>query len=553
MSRSHSHDETYRSGQSTPHSEYEEYYDTINQNPFSSAIVELANRLNYVCKSLLDKKVVKENVNLNKPIDIGDLVYQINENISSEKNDLENKINSVGKNIEKNIKDSKLKPTLLLQKYTPPSNFSPFDTLTDTNRSANAARLFPKDKSKFSGTGSPSLAEFLNNLELAQNCCKLSENEFKQRMLAGTTGSPHEFINNAIKMNYTLDSIYSLLEQLYDKSPSPAQAKQMLFNFKCPRSFSLNHAITQIQWLSSAAANSAVNPQLNQMSTNLSACEALIRCLPPTSSDTLDKLYKNYLIEFCGDKDSIPDYGVFVQYINPYKASIDRDIKANGVSNKDMYSNISLPEEMFKRELPRFLLNGENFQRIERDSGDFKPKRFKSSRTTYVISGSLPERQSRSTNKVYTVNSRVTNKAHQLTSEDRNKAHQIFYANNKPNYRNNNKGTYNRPRGFTSNSNGYNRNRSNNNFVLRNNNNRSINERMNQGKKYCLLCLGKNHLASSGCRFMLSPSGRRMLVIPSIGECTACKNRFQQSVHHPASTCPLKRNDEKYIAHMKSL
>ena len=62
----------------------------------------------------------------------------------------------------------------------------------------DATRLFPQHKQKFSGDGNPPIAEFIYLVNSAQSRLKLSENEFKQRLLLCTTGNAHKLLRNLV-------------------------------------------------------------------------------------------------------------------------------------------------------------------------------------------------------------------------------------------------------------------------------------------------------------------------------------------------------------------
>ena len=167
----------------------------------------------------------------------------------------------------------------------------------------------------------------------------------------------HEYLYNAIKLDYSLDQIYKALENMFDSTPSPQVAKLCLYNFKGPKTFTFTHVLSQVQWLACIASNSSTNQEVNRISLSLEGCNALFRCMPPKSSDTIEHAYRNYLSEFCVDG-KMPDFAEFTSYLSPWKALFDRDLAENGCEESEIYGGINLGSTG-KRNLSKFLLNGE--------------------------------------------------------------------------------------------------------------------------------------------------------------------------------------------------
>lgn len=513
-----------RSGYTTPHSEYE-YYEEVDSNPANQAIIDLMNQWNQVFSRKEMGKIFKDGEKIPK-FDINKIVNDIQNREMDEnaKNKLERELEMAeeGRKIEKRMRERKLEPTMLLQKYFPPKNFAPRDTLQDSHRSSTASRMFPKDGSKFTGTAnSPSLSEFLCNMEVAQNTCRLSEKEFKDRLLGCTSGNVHEFIYNALQLDYSLDHIYRLLEQMFDSSPSSGNAKLCLYHFRAPRTFTFNHVVSQIQWLSSIAANSSPNKEVNKISLSLEGCNALFRCMPTRSADEIEKKYHEYLNEFCVQGE-MPNYAVFVAYLSPLRNTFDRDLAENGCEESEMYGGLNLTTNM-KKNLSRFLLNGDYIMNSPNKDKSYKSNRMSKlnkrsyyTRTVHAVSNNPPPRKP----KYVTQKSFPSNKS--------------------------TRGTYNinqqrfAPQPFNRNA-----RYQNGNFNLARNQKYDGNRK--RPNKLCILCNENNHFAHESCRFMKSPDGRRQVTLPTQTECSHCAQRFNIHVFHTEKLCPLKRNDPLYI------
>lgn len=501
-----------RSGYNTPRSEYE-YYDEIDPNPTNQAIIELMNRFNRMFNRKEFSKMFKDDETL-KAFDINKIVSDIQDREQMERNrskiEREQEMDMEGKKIEKRIRERKLEPTIMLQKYTPPKNFSPRDTLHDSHRSSTASRMFPKDSQKFTGSAnSPSLSEFLSNMEVAQNTCRLSEKEFRDRLLNCTSGNVHEFIYNALQLDYSLENIYRLLEQMFDSSPSAGNAKLCLYHFRAPRTFTFNHVVSQVQWLACIASNSSTNKEVNKISLSLEGCNALFRCMPTKSADEIERKYNEYLNEFCA-KGEMPDFAMFIAYLAPCKNQFDRDLAENGCEESEMYGGLNLNTSM-RKNLSKFLLNGDYVMNTGKD------RSYKSSRMNKTM-----KRPS------------YTRTVHAVSYEPPPKRSKRIIAQKNIPSKNMPKKTYNvnqqryAPKPYERNA--------RNPYNLR-----------NRPNKLCILCNENNHFAHESCRFMKTPDGRRQITLPTQTECSLCAQRFNIHVFHTEKLCPLKRKDPLYI------
>ena len=525
-----------RSGHTTPRSEYyEDYYsyEQLDPNPTSQVLIDLMNKFNRLLTKKEINKLVKDDGSLGK-FDIDKIMSDIQAKESFERDrekiEREHHMNEEGKKIEKRMRDRKLEPTMLLQRYSPPRNFSPRDTLHDSHKSSTASRMFPKDSCKFSGThNSPSLSEFLCNMEVAQNACRLSEKEFKERLLSCTSGNVHEYLYNAIKLDYSLDQIYKALESMFDSTPSPQTAKLCLYNFKAPKTFSFSHVLSQVQWLACIASNSSTNQEVNKISLSLEGCNALFRCMPAKSSDTIEHAYRNYLSEFCTNG-RMPDFAEFTSYLSPWKALFDRDLAENGCEESEMYGGVNLGNNG-KRNLSKFLLNGDYLLNYKNDT---PRKSYKSNR---IMRGSRPSPYPRHVHAITYVPPpkrypKITNNHSYVSNKNQKRRTYNIDQRNvlaRPNF--------NRDYKTGLRFNGYNPNLARNQKY----------DNRRKPNKLCILCNETSHYAHENCKFMRTADGKRQITLPSQAECAGCAQRFKIHVFHKESLCPLKRNDPLYI------
>jgi hypothetical protein len=96
--------------------------------------------------------------------------------------------------------------------------------------------------------------EFLTNLNLAQEQCRLSEQEFLARMLATSTAGAHKLIQMWTDNGNNVAQIYESLLIHYDKRPSAEEAKASLFSYKVAKNEDLAKAEAKIMiWVGTAA------------------------------------------------------------------------------------------------------------------------------------------------------------------------------------------------------------------------------------------------------------------------------------------------------------
>lgn len=523
-----------RSGYTTPtYSEYAMYEDR-DENPTSQTIIDLMNKFNRLLSKKEIHKFIKDDPALTA-FDITHVAQEIQDqkNYEKENQKQEHKIliEEHGKYMEKQLRDRKLQNSALLIRYSPPKNFSPVDTLHDSQRSSTASRMFPRDKQKFDGTAnSPALSEFLSNMEVAQNTCRLSEKEFKERLLSCTSGNVHEFIYNMIKLDYSLEHIYNSLENMFDNTPSVGNAKLCLYHFKAPKTFTFSHVVIQIQWLATIASNSSPSKEVNKSTLSIEACNALIRSMPAKSSEKIEEEYRKYLRNFCRDT-NMPDFAEFVCTLSSSKALFDRDITENGCEESQMYGGLQLSTSI-KRNTSKFLLNGDyllNSNTVKSTNRYPKVKTRKSSGST--------RRKSYSRRTVHAINYKPSQQ--RAIGADSRRLRR-----SKRNLRRN---LHKKRRTTTASR------RSPRNHQRRFGNRRNKlarhqkSNRNGRSTKHCLLCNETSHNAHESCKFMRSPDGQRIETLPSQAECAQCAQQFNIRVFHKPALCPLKRNDQTYI------
>ena len=280
--------------------------------------------------------------NPNNLMNLSDMCKSFQEGVRLNKDEIYTSIKNSSNLLKRDLYHRELNYHLQNPLIKAPDYFSPEDTLTTPQKVIDAARLFPQhNKQKFSGEGDPPIAEFIYLVNSAQARLKLSENEFKQRLLLCTTGGAHKLLRNLVTEGDQIDSIYHKLMVLYDSTVSPETAKSELLKFKIHKKSTLMRAQAKILELSAASARIFPEGPLRKAYSNSEACTALIRSLPPKSSTLVASQY-NVMIAKQPDGSHGPLFTEMILYLNPYRAQIDADITENGVSTDAFASRTKL-------------------------------------------------------------------------------------------------------------------------------------------------------------------------------------------------------------------
>jgi hypothetical protein len=172
--------------------------------------------------------------------------------------------------------------------------------------------------------------EFLTNLNLAQEQCRLSEQEFLARMLASSTAGAHELIQMWIDNGNNVAQIYESLLIHYDKRHSAEEAKASLFSYKVAKNEDLAKAEAKIMiWVGTPAKAIPAGPSRVQY-TNLEGCQALIRALPDWSKINVSNLYESLSAKL----GRTLTFTELHQALHALRPNIDKDIKHNGIDSQ---------------------------------------------------------------------------------------------------------------------------------------------------------------------------------------------------------------------------
>ena len=322
--------------------EFFEEYNSVNLNPLGKILIKLANKTN----SVISKQKEKQEL-----INIPSLCKAFNENLECEQKQFREKLEIEKTLLKEQILSNDLNYHLVAPLINAPAYYSPIDTLTSTARIADIVRLFPRDRSRFSGLVSSNgqgvnICEFLYQMNLAQAKCKLSQKEFLERLVSCCTQEAHNFVRALVAEGDLPESIYSKLIIMYDKSPSPEQAKRLLIEYKVKRSENLAIAQAYILEKASLVAKMCSSEIERKLITNFEAIQALPRALPNRSEAEVQKQYRLLMAKLSRP----PTFIELISVLAPLRVSIDEDIKTNGSFAKDFMARFQskMPQLRFK-------------------------------------------------------------------------------------------------------------------------------------------------------------------------------------------------------------
>ena len=274
-----------------------------------------------------------------EPIQLEDFCQAFQAGMKLNKVELNEAIETSTQKFKDNLYKNELNFHLINPLITPPRKYGVHPTLKTVSRNVDAAKLFPQNKSRFSGVpGEVPISEFIFNLNAAQEKMILSEIEFKEKLLSSTTGEAHNFIRTQIQEGDDVETIYYKLLCLYDDSPQPSAAKQELLRFKISRRSNLMKAQGKILELASCAARIFPDGPLRKTFLNNEACQSLIRALPEKSSQIVATQYNILIGKKAQTSQEPPLFVDLIRFLGSWRTEIDRDIQYNGANYDDRNS-----------------------------------------------------------------------------------------------------------------------------------------------------------------------------------------------------------------------
>ena len=409
-----------------------------------------------------------------------------------EKNKTNRRILQTTAEIEANMINKELNSHTLNQNVEPPTYFSPVPTLLSPRQRADCMKLFPTGSQKFAGLKKENgmcIIEYLSLVKAAQAQCNLSEKEFKEMLLASTTGKPHLLLMEWIALNEDPATIFHSLMLHFDKRIQPEEARMQLYTYKAPKNVALKDVESHIMHLASRAATTLPNGPSRAANYNMEFIQGLIRSLPSQSSIVVQNV--NNLLSARLGRAALA--GELSKALNTYRHSIDTDIKLHGGEFIRKFRP-TMANKIYPRQAQVSAYSVMQTQRV------FQPK---PAISQFNKPGQFNKRPMGS--KQFTMRTGFSGQG----------------ANN---------GTG--PRDFS-------RNNFSRNNVSKFGNNRFMSPK--QPTNYCSLCGKKDHLATDGCPNMVNNAGKRVPVFPTFGTCQICPDDVSPRLNHPATLCPYRK------------
>jgi len=389
----------------------------------------------------------------------------------------------------------------------PAKYFSPKPVIANTQQRNEILRTFPT-RHKFTGVpkdGSMDVVEFLRLVRTAQMQARLSEDEFKDMLLASTTGKPHALLVAWMSHDDDIPTLFHNLMIHFDRSMSPETAKQQLHEYRAPKGATLAKVEAHIMLLADRASVMLPLGPARDTYYNMERVQSLIKCLPPHSSGLVQSKYNDLSAKI----NRAATASQLSNALNGLRHVIDKDIQEHGVDRKfkptiksTRYSNTANSDDKIMRT-----------RRL----------------TAYSVSQSQTNSSS-SSNSAYRHRPQPSyNSSSQNTF--RTLGHQR--GRNIHTHRHGHQGSANfQPLG---------RRDQSDRFLPRQGGfGRPQNTRHHQGH-YCSLCGKKDHVSAQDCPHMVTDQGKIIKIMPTLGTCNACPARITPRLNHPSSLCPYRK------------
>lgn len=369
----------------------------------------------------------------------------------------------------------------------PPPLYASLPTLTNDHKIKCANSTFP-GKGVFCGKKPPYVAAHLSEMNQAQAVLNLSRPEFKMYLQRSTSGEVYTMVSQSLQMGLTIEHIYHSLLLTYDNQISPQEASTKLLGFKAPKTMTFPKISSMIQTLASRSAVCFTDDTERLNVFNITACEALKRCLPTYSRNLTSELQ----IQLSHELGKAVSYIELTSTLYKHTEAIDQDVQQNGVAY-----NYNGDLSLYKKSTY-----------IDKDKKpDFKGKQGATNTkldttTTYQKSASVKE-----------VSSRYQKPADQPDQQQKYNSKQTN--NNKP-YHNRKQDNYNQGQGKQDYHIPYG----------------------NSDKKYCGACGQNTHKSSDGCKLLRDDQGRQIHQALTTGYCNTCFKRYDKKLYHADALCP---------------
>jgi len=433
-----------------------------------------------------------------------------------DKNKMNRKIWQATADIEANMIHKELNSHIINQNVEPPTNFSPVPTLLTPRQRVECLKLFPSGSQKFSGQnrdGSMDILEYLSIIKAAQAQCNLSESEFKEMLLASTTGKAHVLIAAWINLEEDPASIFHNLLLHYDKRETPEEARMKLYTYKAPKYSNLNEVEAHIMHLARRAVDNLPQGPSRKAAYQMEFIQGLVRSLPPHSAMEIQSINNNLSARLGRAATAVE----ISRALNAIKHSIDMDIKNNGQDTMRKFgSNIKTPykgSNRITRHSAYALTRGNNTHGT--NTAQYAPNRGNNIHGTNTAQYA-PRRPNQGL-------------GYNPSQMRQSRPYQTRQFTMRTNYNGTGANNYAAPQ--------FQRISNPNRMPLGNNKRAQNNTQIN----YCSLCGKKDHTVKDGCPNMVDDNGDQVQCFPSHGTCQICPEKVSPRLNHNAVYCPYRK------------
>ena len=368
----------------------------------------------------------------------------------------------------------------------PPTDFPTTVTLKNTKDLVEAYKLCPKGNSRFSGErNSPITAnEFMKSMNEVQDFMKMTEQEFKKRLLGSTTGRAHELLSYWIEQDYSVPQIYYQLHLNFNKQDTPFAALTKLRSFKAYKNKGSAETESTIAQLALKAAQTIpFGPGRNSYFDHLCA-NTYIDCLPKESARFVRRRYNDLAVKLQRQ----PTFSELSQSLDAHRMELDADLSQNGIAPKGKEKEKENSKSSSKKGANTKFVNMVHSERDgEKNAGK----------------GKFAQKNNQK------VHSKGQKNFKKDGHEDRGKKKQY----NKENKDGKQAEKYTEKKMIS--------------FP-------APQKKPFKSDKYCSLCGNNTHIASDGCFKMRDKEGNILEVTPCFGDCTLCN----KGLKHPEELCP---------------
>ena len=214
----------------------------------------------------------------------------------------------------------------------PPEVFGAERRLKTPADLTTAYKLFPRGKERFSGDKGSSFTvqEYLETLNEIQDYLKLSEDEFKSRMIASCTGKAHELLSQWKNKGYSVQQMYYNLYLNFNKQDNAESAHTKLEQFKAYKNKSSAEVESTIAQLGLRASQIVPHGEARNSVYDYICVSTYLKSLPDSVQAFVRAKYNDLATELKRQ----PTFSELSQLLDPHRYYLDSEIKRHGTNGK---------------------------------------------------------------------------------------------------------------------------------------------------------------------------------------------------------------------------